>query len=64
MIGSGRFGAHEDEIPAERRYCTRDEQEFVPGQQFISKRLLTGAGNAGPQPVRVGNSRRLNNVNM
>jgi hypothetical protein len=63
-ISSGGFGADEDEIPTEGRYSAWDEQELVLGQQFISKRLLTGAGNAGPQPVWVGNSRRLNNVNM
>ncbi len=63
-ISSGRVGADEDEIPTVGRYCAWDEYELVLGQQSISEHLLTGAGNAGSQPVRVGNGRRLDNVHI
>jgi hypothetical protein len=61
---AGRFGVDKDEIPTGGRYRARNEQELVLVQQFISERLLTGAGNAGSQPVWVGNGRGLDNVHI
>jgi len=43
---------------------TRDENEFMLGQQVVSKLLLPCPGNTGMKPVRIGNGGDIHDVNI
>ena len=61
-IGSTRRVGGEDQFPAMDRYDTGEDDEPVPTQVIVAKSLLSGIGNARPQPIRVGDRSRVDHV--
>lgn len=60
-FGPGRV---EDQIPVVMRYHAWDHDEFVPGQERITERLLTRAGDSRSQPIGVRNVGSANDLNV
>ena len=61
-IGSGGRGSNENQIPAMGRYGTGDDDKLVVAQMIVAKSLLSGAGNARAQPIRIWDRSRIDNV--
>ncbi len=57
-------GGYKNQVPAVARHRTRDQHERVFRQQCVAEGLLAGAGDAGPQPVRIWHILGLDNLDV
>jgi hypothetical protein len=63
IVSARRGRGDEYQVAAVHRHSARNRDELVSAQQLIAQVLLASAGNPRPQPVRIGERLRIDDMN-